>query len=147
MLVAAAFKSRCRRCCDRLFAGKELFSMRMGRCLQEQLRVALAGRAAERLLLGEDEVSSLSMENINQARNIVHMLVLGGAMSDNPYIGPRMISQPHLTAESSNEVEMYIGKGTSVQTLTVAQFEMQEMLKEVAHYMHVWCVYGASGRH
>ena len=98
--------------------------------MQEQLRVLLAGRAAERMLLGADDVSSLNMENINHARDIVHMLVLGAAMADNPRIGPQMISQPNLSSELSNVVQMYIGPGTSVETLAEAQFQMQDMLKE-----------------
>lgn len=52
-------------------------------------------------------------------------------MADNPRIGPQMLSQPNLTSELSSEVQMSIGPATSVETLTEAQFQMQDMLKQV----------------
>jgi hypothetical protein len=103
--------------------------------VQEQLRVDLAGRAAERLLLGEDELSSLSMASINHARSVVHMLVLGSAMADNIDIGPQMLSQPDRSSETSTEMAMYIGAGTPLETLTIAQFQMEHMLHEVCSHL------------
>lgn len=99
--------------------------------VQEQIRVDLAGRAAERLLLGDDEISSLSMSSINHARSVVHMLVLGSAMADNPAIGPQMLSHPHRDSETSGELDMFLGAGTPLDTVTAAQFQMENMLHEV----------------
>lgn len=103
----------------------------MAACVQEQIRVDLAGRAAERLLLGDEEISSLSMASINHARSVVHMLVLGSAMADNPAIGPQMLSQPHRDSETSGSLDMFLGPGTPLETATAAQVQMEKMLHEV----------------
>lgn len=99
--------------------------------MQEQIRVDLAGRAAERLLLGEDEISSLNMHSINHARSMVHMLVLSSAMSDNPAIGPQMMAQPYRDSETSAEMDMFLGAGTPLETATIAQVEMEQTLHKV----------------
>lgn len=93
--------------------------------------VDLAGRAAERLLLGDDDISSLNMASINHARSVVHMLVLGSAMADNPAIGPQMLSQPYRDSESSGEMDMFLGAGTPLETALAAQVQMEKLLHEV----------------
>ena len=51
--------------------------------LKQQLLVALAGRAAEELLLGGDELSSLNQHRLVLARQIVHKMLNAG-FSDHP---------------------------------------------------------------
>lgn len=46
--------------------------------LQQQLRMVLAGRAAEELVYGIDEMSSLHQHRIMQARQIVHKMLQAG---------------------------------------------------------------------
>jgi ATP-dependent Zn protease len=99
--------------------------------LQEQIMVDLAGRAAERLLLGDDEISSLNMASISHARSVVHMLVLGSGMADNPAIGPQVLAHPYKDSETSGEVDMYLGEGTPLETATAAQIQMEKLLHEV----------------
>jgi len=53
------------------------------RYLREQLLVSLAGRAAEELVLGPDELSSLSQGRLMLARQIVHKQLQAG-FSDHP---------------------------------------------------------------
>lgn len=53
-----------------------------------------AGRAAEELIYGEDEMSTINQRRIVMARRIVQKLTVASAMVDNPAIGPRTISTP-----------------------------------------------------
>jgi hypothetical protein len=57
----------------------------------------VAGRAAEELLYGVDEMSTINQRRLVLARRIVQKLVVAGAMSDNPDVGPRTISTPKHT--------------------------------------------------
>jgi ATP-dependent Zn protease len=50
--------------------------------------------AAEELVYGPDEMSSLHQLRLADARNIAAKLVVSSAMSDNPAIGPRTVSTP-----------------------------------------------------
>ena len=53
-----------------------------------------AGRAAEELVYGPDEMSTLNQRRIVTARRIVQKLTVASAMVDNSAIGPRTISTP-----------------------------------------------------
>ena len=53
-----------------------------------------AGRAAEELVYGQDEMSTINQRRIVMARRIVQKLTVASAMVDNPDIGPRTISTP-----------------------------------------------------
>lgn len=52
------------------------------------------GRAAEELIYGEDEMSTINQRRIVMARRIVQKLTVAAAMVDNTAIGPRTISTP-----------------------------------------------------
>lgn len=62
--------------------------------LEEQLLTTLAGRAAEELVYGQDEMSTINQRRLVMARRIVQKLTVASAMTDNPDIGPRTISTP-----------------------------------------------------
>lgn len=53
-----------------------------------------AGRAAEELVYGQDEMSTINQRRLVLARRIVQKLTVASAMTDNPIIGPRTISTP-----------------------------------------------------
>ncbi len=53
-----------------------------------------AGRAAEELVYGQDEMSTINQRRLVLARRIVQKLTVASAMTDNPLIGPRTISTP-----------------------------------------------------
>ncbi len=53
------------------------------RYLEEQLLMALAGRAGEELMFGRDELSSLNQHRLQLARQIVHKLLNSG-FSEHP---------------------------------------------------------------
>ncbi|KAK9823015.1 hypothetical protein WJX81_007049 [Elliptochloris bilobata] len=65
------------------------------RYLEEQLLTVLAGRAAEELVYGLDEVSTINQRRLIMARRIVTKLVAAAAMSDAPVVGPRTLTQPY----------------------------------------------------
>lgn len=52
------------------------------------------GRAAEEIIYGQDEMSTINQRRIVMARRIVQKLTVASAMVDNPAIGPRTISTP-----------------------------------------------------
>lgn len=64
------------------------------RYLEEQLLTVLAGRAAEELVYGRDEMSTINQRRLVTARRIVTKLVVSGSMTDNPGIGPRTVAVP-----------------------------------------------------
>ncbi|KAJ9526816.1 hypothetical protein QJQ45_017440 [Haematococcus lacustris] len=66
------------------------------RYLREQLLLALAGRAAEELVMGRDELSSLHQYRLMLARQIAHKLLNAG-MSDHPdFANLRALGDQHL---------------------------------------------------
>ena len=56
--------------------------------------MCLAGRAAEELIYGRDEMSTINQRRIVMARRIVTKLVVSGAMREAPAAGPRTLSVP-----------------------------------------------------
>ena len=100
-------------------------------CMQERLQVALAGRAAERLLLGADEVSTLSLHYIALSRQIVQRLVLTTGMSTQDVIGPRTLAQADILSQDSMQAEQYLSTHISPEAFAAADDEMQELLDEV----------------
>lgn len=92
--------------------------------------MALAGRAAERILLGEGEVSTLSLAYLSYARQLVLRLVLSSAMSKQGVIGPRTLTQPSRVAEDA-PIEQYISRFVSKEALAAADIEMEELLNQV----------------
>ena len=74
--------------------GRELTQAFTKRYLEEQLLTVLAGRAAEEVVYGEDELSTMQQRRLVLARRIVTKLVVSTAMSSGDVIDPRTISQP-----------------------------------------------------
>ncbi|EFN59574.1 hypothetical protein CHLNCDRAFT_132927 [Chlorella variabilis] len=72
--------------------GREMTGLWTRRYLEQQLLTVLSGRAAEELLYGADEVSTMHQLRLIDARNIVQKLVVSAAMTENAAIGPRTIS-------------------------------------------------------
>jgi hypothetical protein len=114
--------------------------------VQEQLQVALAARAAERLLLGDEELSTLLVEHVNIARRIVQKLVLSAAMTSDRKgadgngsasaaaaraIGPQAIAAPLLEMELSEGLSQYVSAYTAPEAAAAADFEMERLLREV----------------
>ena len=56
--------------------------------------VYLLPSAAEELIYGPEEMSTMQQRRLIDARRIVQKLVVSAAMSENPAIGPRTISVP-----------------------------------------------------
>jgi hypothetical protein len=50
--------------------------------------------AAEELIYGPEEMSTMQQRRLIDARRIVQKLVVSAAMTENPAIGPRTISVP-----------------------------------------------------
>lgn len=55
----------------------------------------MPGRAAEELVYGADEISTINQRRLVMARRIVTKLVATAAMSDAPAVGPRTLTQPY----------------------------------------------------
>ncbi len=77
--------------------GRELTQAFTKRYLEEQLLTVLAGRAAEEIYYGEDELSTMQQRRLVMARRIVTKLVVSTGMSPGAVIGPRTISSPKST--------------------------------------------------
>lgn len=60
-----------------------------------------AGRAAEELIYGEDEMSTINQRRLVMARRITTKLIVSGAMADSSQIGPRALSYPFDTGSRS----------------------------------------------
>jgi hypothetical protein len=97
-------------------------------CLQEQLQVVLAGREAERMMLGVGEMSSITLGSIGHSRQIVQKLVLASSMTEVGAIGPRTVAQP---APDGAGVIQYISDTVPSAVLQVADAEMERLLQEV----------------
>ncbi|KAI3429278.1 hypothetical protein D9Q98_005374 [Chlorella vulgaris] len=74
--------------------GREMTGLWTRRYLEQQLLTVLSGRAAEELIYGVDEMSSLHQLRLADARQIVSKLVVSAAMTENAAIGPRTVSVP-----------------------------------------------------
>ncbi|KAG2487345.1 hypothetical protein HYH03_014060 [Edaphochlamys debaryana] len=84
------------------------------RYLCEQLKVALAGRAAEELVLGRDELSSLNQHRLQMARQIAWKMINSG-MSDHP-------DYEHIRGLGSNFFDPSSEPGRFTQTTVTLDF-------------------------
>ena len=105
--------------------------------------MALAGRAAERILLGDGQVSTLTLHYIAYARQIVLRLVMTSAMSEQSAIGPRTLAQASRRANDA-PLEQYISRFVSKEALAAADIEMHELLNQ-ARCQPVWAVSNCTG--
>jgi len=98
------------------------------RYLEEQLLTVLAGRAAEELTYGFDELSSVNQRRLVTARRIVTKLVVSAAMTDNPGIGPRTVSVPYYPG--GRTLFQIVPDRVSGYTHEVVEGEMYSMLND-----------------
>ena len=63
--------------------------------------IVCAGRAAEELVYGADEMSTINQRRLVMARRIVQKLVVSADLHDNDELGPRTVSQPIVTGGSA----------------------------------------------
>ena len=70
-------------------------------CLPGNMGWGCTGRAAEELLYGEDEMSTINQRRLIMARRIATKLVVSSAMTENPVIGPRTLTVPVDLGDSS----------------------------------------------
>ena len=56
--------------------------------------LSIAGRAAEELVYGQDEMSTINQRRLVMARRLVQKLVVSANLHDDYDIGPRTISVP-----------------------------------------------------
>ncbi|DBA94610.1 hypothetical protein WJX77_012597 [Trebouxia sp. C0004] len=96
--------------------------------LEEQLLTALAGRAAEELVYGQDEMSTINQRRLVLARRIVQKLTVASAMTDNPLIGPRTISTPFRRGGKS--LKQIVSNRITHDTHLAVDQHMQLMLDE-----------------
>jgi hypothetical protein len=101
--------------------------------LQEQMVVALVGRAAEREVLGEDNISTLTMDNIVYARACAHKMVMAAGMTEIPELGPRTGSLP---SDNLNDSPSYfIGQETPYPQVVAVQQKYRDLLQWVRHFV------------
>jgi len=105
---------------------RELNQQFTRRYLEEQLLTTLAGRAAEEILYGFEELSTINERRLVLARRIVAKMVVSSAMSDNPAIGPRTLSVP--VAVGDKTLVQYVPDRISGYTHEIAESEMYKLL-------------------
>jgi hypothetical protein len=94
--------------------------------------VSLAGRAAELLALGHDELSSITMANVEHARACAYKLTLSTAMTELPAIGPRVIYFPgELTDQGTGQ---FGPPDFGIETYAAADDELQRLLQEACYH-------------
>ena len=92
----------------------------------------LSARAAEVILFGPDELSSITMSNTEQARQTAQKLVVVAGMHENPRLGPRTISWPGDNTPGAGDMTgQFIPPDVSMDTLSVADHEMERVLHTV----------------
>ena len=107
--------------------GRELTQAFTKRYLEEQLLTVLAGRAAEEIYYGEDELSTMQQRRLVMARRIVTKLVVSTGMSPGDVIGPRTISAPKSTG--GRALAQVVPKFVSPDLQDEANKRMKAMLK------------------
>jgi cell division protease FtsH len=108
--------------------GRELTQAFTKRYLEEQLLTVLAGRAAEEVYYGEDELSTMQQRRLVMARRIVTKLVVSTAMSPGETIGPRTLSIPK--SQGSRSLAQIVTKFVSPELQNEANARMKSLLEE-----------------
>lgn len=108
--------------------GRELTQVFTRRYLEEQLLTVLAGRAAEEVVFGADELTTMQQRRLVLARRIVTKLVVSSAMSDSKEIGPRTVSTPRF--QGSRALLQLVPRFTPYSVQHAADERMQSMLSE-----------------
>ena len=107
--------------------GRELTQAFTKRYLEEQLLTVLAGRAAEEVYYGEDELSTMQQRRLVMARRIVTKLVVSTGMSPGDVIGPRTLSTPK--SSGGRALAQVVPKFVSAELQEEANVRMKAMLK------------------
>ena len=107
--------------------GRELTQAFTKRYLEEQLLTVLAGRAAEEVYYGEDELSTMQQRRLVMARRIVTKLVVSTGMSPGDVIGPRTLSTPK--SSGGRALAQVVPKFVSDELQDEANVRMKAMLK------------------
>jgi cell division protease FtsH len=94
--------------------------------MKEQLLTVLAGRAAEELVFGPDELTTMQQRRLVLARRIVTKLVVSSAMDKTPEIGPRTLSLPRI--QGTRSLMQLVPRFTPPELQAAANTRMQELL-------------------
>lgn len=108
--------------------GRELTQAFTRRYLREQLLTVLAGRAAEEVVYGADELTTMQQRKLVLARRIVSKLVVSTAMDPGSEIGPRTLSVPK--AQGSRALVQLVPRFTPPEVQAAANERMKELLAE-----------------
>jgi cell division protease FtsH len=103
--------------------GRELTQAFTRRYLEEQLLTVLAGRAAEEVIFGPDELTTMQQRRLVTARRIVAKLVVSTGMNSGDVIGPRTLATPRY-------------QGTRALLQLVPKFTPYEVQKAADERMH-----------
>ena len=106
--------------------GRELTQAFTARYMKEQLLTVLAGRAAEELVFGPDELTTMQQRRLVLARRIATKLVVSSAMDATPEIGPRTLSLPRI--QGSRSLMQIVPRFTPPELQAAANTKMQELL-------------------
>lgn len=106
--------------------GRELTQAFTSRYLKEQLLTVLAGRAAEELIFGPDELTTMQQRRLVLARRIATRLVVSSAMDTAPEIGPRTLSLPRI--QGSRSLMQLVPRFTPPELQAAANSRMQKLL-------------------
>ena len=108
--------------------GRELTQAFTKRYLEEQLLTVLAGRAAEEVYYGEEELSTMQQRRLVMARRIVTKLVVSTGMSPGEKIGRRTLSIPR--SQGSRSLAQIVPKFVSPDLQAAANERMKYLLEE-----------------
>lgn len=108
--------------------GRELTQAFTKRYLEEQLITVLAGRAAEEVYYGEEEMSTMQQRRLVMARRIVSKLVVSTGMSPGKKVGRRTLSIPR--SQGSRSLAQVVPKFVSPDLQAEANERMKCLLEE-----------------
>lgn len=108
--------------------GRELTQAFTKRYLEEQLLTVLAGRAAEEIYYGEEELSTMQQRRLVMARRIVTKLVVSTGMSPGDKIGRRTLSIPR--SQGSRSLAQVVPKFVSPDLQAEANNRMKTLLEQ-----------------
>ena len=108
--------------------GRELTQAFSRRYLREQLLTVLAGRAAEEVVYGPDELTTMQQRRLVLARRIVTKLVVSTAMDSGEEIGQRTLAFPK--AQGSRSLVQVVPRFTPPELQDAANQRMKGLLAE-----------------
>ena len=106
--------------------GRELTQAFTRRYLKEQMLTVLAGRAAEEVVYGADELTTMQQRRLVLARRIATKLVVSSGMEQGEEIGPRTLSIPK--AQGSRSLLQLVPRFTPPELQAAANQRMGDLL-------------------